>query len=162
MLLLLILIALLVPLIGMAQEGVPGGKQVRYLEQSLMHRDPLAKVSTSSASDTTASAYWNKITVHDKPNGGVIYWLAADSLATYVVPDSIKLQERHRWFPGGSYTSWATVIAHGAVGDTTYLVVPYSETGKYYDLQLRAVMEEDDSTGTPGSGVTVRGGVIGW
>jgi len=140
--------------------GMTGGLQQRYVEYSLIHNDPLAKAVTSTGSDTTSSTYWNKIWVWNKPNGGITYFLYHDSLSGYVVPDTAKLQERHRWLLGGAYTSWATVIATGANGDTVYTTVPYSTSGKYYDLQLRAIMEEDDSTGTPGSGCNVWGGAI--
>lgn len=153
---------LLILLPALAQEGVPGGGQYRYIERSLLHKDPLAKVSVSTAKDTTASTYWNRISVHDKPGGGIIYYLSFDSLATYVVPDTLLLQKRHRWFLGGSWSSWSTVLTSYTANDTATTTVPYATSGKFYDLQLRAVMVEKDSTGTPGSGCNVRGGALFW
>ena len=142
--------------------GMTGGLQQRYVEYAQISNDPLHKAVTSTGADTTASTYWNKIWVWNKPNGGITYFLYHDSLSTYVIADSAILQERHRWLLGGSYTSWAGVISTSSNGDTVYTSVPYSTSGKYYDLQLRCVMKENDSTGTPGSGIDVWGGAVFW
>lgn len=162
---LMVVLALLLQLAAaVAQEGVPGGGQYRYIERSLLHNDPLAKkpISTGGAKDTTASLYWNRIAVFDKPAGGITYYLSYDSLATYAVPDTLLLQKRHRWFLNGSWSSWATVLTTVAKSDTATATVPYSTSGKFYDVQLRAVMVEKDSTGTAGSGCNVRGGALFW